>query len=164
MSELFQGWLRLSLPWRLGGLALLALILLIAGWLMLLRPQYQAREAQLRRLADIAQQQQQRRQQLDARPAIAALQDEIARLQQPAIANSTAASLESVIATRGSLLEAWHPDSQPQQLALQLSWPQFVPLFTALATTALPVPQRFQLQAEPHGLRTQFWLERDDAE
>ncbi|BAN98902.1 hypothetical protein E05_41360 [Plautia stali symbiont] len=100
--------------------------------------------------------------QLHARPAIEQLQAEIATLQPAATAASV--SLELLVAARGNQLEAWHPDSQPQQLALRLSWTQFLPLFSGLAATALAVPQRFQLQAEQGMLHSEFWLESDDAE
>lgn len=169
MNELIQRWLQLSLTWRMLSLLLLALLLLALAWLLLLRPQQQRFSALQQQLSQLAQQHQQRRQQhqqrrqqLDARPAIERLQAEIATLQPLAAAASV--SLEQLVAARGSQLEAWHPDSQPQQLALRLSWPQFLPLFSGLAATALAVPQRFQLQAEQGVLRTELWLESDDAE
>lgn len=162
MNELIQRWLQLSLSWRMASLLLLALLLLALAWLLLLRPQQQRSSALQQQLSQLAQQYQQRRQQLDARPAIERLQAEIATLQPLAAAASV--SLEQLVAARGSQLEAWHPDSQPQQLALRLSWPQFLPLFSGLAATALAVPQRFQLQAEQGVLRTELWLESDDAE
>lgn len=162
MNELIQRWLQLSLTWRMLSLLLLALVLLALAWLLLLRPQQQRFSALQQQLSQLAQQHQQRRQQLDARPAIERLQAEIATLQPLAAAASV--SLEQLVAARGSQLEAWHPDSQPQQLALRLSWPQFLPLFSGLAATALAVPQRFQLQAEQGVLRTELWLESDDAE
>ncbi|MEB5974064.1 HofO family protein [Pantoea dispersa] len=162
MNELIQRWLQLSLTWRMLSLLLLALLLLALAWLLLLRPQQQRSSALQQQLSQLAQQYQQRQQQLDARPTIERLQAEIAALQPLAAAASV--SLEQLVAARGSQLEAWHPDSQPQQLALRLSWPQFLPLFSGLAATALAVPQRFQLQAEQGVLRTELWLESDDAE
>ncbi|WP_455846369.1 HofO family protein [Pantoea agglomerans] len=164
MNELLQRWLMLILPLRLLWLMMLSLLLFALMWFLLLRPQQQMREAQERQLEQMRQQQQQRLQQLASRPTIDALQSEISLLQQPTNGEGNQQTLERIVAARGNQLEAWHPDSQPQQLQLRLIWPQFLPLFSELAITRLPVPQRFQLQAEQGVLNTQFWLESDDAE
>lgn len=163
MNELLQRWLMLTLPLRMLWLLMLSLGLLALTWIVLLRPQQQMREAQARQLEQMRQQQQQRLQQLASLPAIDVLQSEISLLQ-PTKDAGTQQTLERIVAARGSQLEAWHPDSQPQQLQLRLAWPQFLPLFSELASTRLPVPQRFQLHAEQGVLNTQLWLESDDAE
>lgn len=164
MNDLLQRWLMLTLPLRMAWLLMLSLLLFVLVWLALLRPQQQMREAQDRQLNQQRQQQQQRQQKLASLPAIDALQIEIAMLQQPATDVGVLQTLETIVAARGKQLEAWHPDSQPQQLQLRLIWSQFLPLFSELASTALPVPQRFQLQADQGVLNTQLWLESEDAE
>ncbi|WP_343551581.1 hypothetical protein [Pantoea sp.] len=164
MNDLLQRWLMLTLPLRIGWLALLSLVILMLVWLVMIRPQQQVHASQQRQLEQMRQQQQQRQQKLAALPALDALHTEIALLQQPASGVEARQTLESIVAARGAQLEAWHPDSQPQQLQLRLAWPQFIPLFSELASTTLPVPQRFQLQAEQGVLNTQLWLENDDAE
>lgn len=164
MNELLQRWLMLTLPLRMVWLLMLSLLLFALTWIVLLRPQQQMHEAQVRQLEQMRQQQQQRLKQLASLPAIDALQIEISQLQQPTKDAGNQQTLERIVAARGSQLEAWHPDSQPQQLQLRLIWPQFLPLFSELANTRLPVPQRFQLHAEQGVLNTQLWLESDDAE
>lgn len=164
MNDLLQRWLMLTLPLRIGWLGLLSLMIVMLAWLVMIRPQQQVHATQQRQLEQMRQQQQQRQQKLAALPALDALQTEIALLQQPASGVEARQTLENIVAARGAQLEAWHPDSQPQQLQLRLLWPQFIPLFSELASTTLPVPQRFQLQAEQGVLNTQLWLENDDAE
>ncbi|HBZ15171.1 hypothetical protein ACIP6T_21910 [Pantoea sp. NPDC088449] len=164
MNDLLQRWLTLTLPWRIAGAMLPSLLLFALAWLVLLRPQQLMREAQERKIEQMEQQQQQRQQKLTSLPSIAALEAEIVALQQPVTGSEAPQTLEKIVAARGKQLEAWQPDSQPQQLQLRLIWPQFLPLFSELASTSLPVPQRFQLQAEQGVLNTQFWLESDDAE
>lgn len=164
MNELLQRWLMLTLPLRIVWLLILSLLLFALTWIVLLRPQQQMHEAQARQLEQMRQQQQQRLKQLASLPAIDVLQLEISQLQQPMKDAVSQQTLERIVAARGSQLEAWHPDSQPQQLQLRLIWPQFLPLFRELANTRLPVPQRFQLQASQGVLNTQLWLESDDAE
>lgn len=164
MNDLLQRWLMLTLPLRIGWLGLLSLMILILVWLVMIRPQQQVHATQQRQLEQMQQLQLQRQQKLATLPALNALQTEIALLQQPASGAEARQTLENIVAARGAQLEAWHPDSQPQQLQLRLLWPQFLPLFNELASTTLPVPQRFQLQAEQGVLNTQLWLENDDAE
>lgn len=164
MSDLLQRWLMLTLPLRMAWLMMMSMLLLVLAWLMLLRPQQQILDIQQRQLAQMNNQQTQRQQKLDSLPAIDALNSEIALLQQPVNIVEVQPTLEMIVAARGTQLEAWQPDSQPQQLQLRLQWPQFLPLFSELASTTLPVPQRFQLQAEQGVLNTQLWLESDDAE
>jgi len=164
MNELFQRWLMLTLMRRLAWLCLLYLACGVLAWWLLLRPQQLAQAVQLRQLEQLRQQQHQRQQQLAAQPAPAALQSEIAVLQQPEMKAQEPRALESIVAARGNQLEAWHPDNQPQQLQLRLNWTQFLPLFSELANTELAVPQRFQLQAEQGVLNAQLWLEGDDAQ
>lgn len=164
MSDLLQRWLMLTLPLRMAWLMMMSMLLLVLAWLMLLRPQQQILDIQQRQLAQMHNQQTQRQQKLDSLPAIDALNSEIALLQQPVNIAEVQPTLEMIVAARGTQLEAWQPDSQPQQLQLRLQWPQFLPLFSELASTTLSVPQRFQLQAEQGVLNTQLWLESDDAE
>lgn len=171
MNDLLQSWMRLPLRWRLSGLLGLSLLLLLLAWLLLLRPQQQRlastaqQLAQLaQQLAQLAQQIQQRQQQLLAQPTAGVLESEIAALQQPALGSVPPLTLEAILAGQGDHLESWQPDSQPQQLQLRLHWDQFLPLLSALASTRLAVPQRFELRAEQGLLNTQLWLEHDDAE
>jgi pilus assembly protein HofO len=164
MNELLLRWLMLTLPLRMVWLLMLSLLLFALTWIVLLRPQQQMNDTQERQLEQMQQQQQQRLQQLAALPAMRDLQSEISALQQSLLDAGFQQTLERIVAARGSQLEAWQPDIQPQQLQLRLIWSQFLPLFSELATTSLPVPQRFQLQAEQGVLQTQLWLESEDAE
>ncbi len=164
MNDALQRWLALALMWRIVCLLGMSLMLLMLAWWVLLRPQQQVRASQLRQQAALTQQVMQRQQQLAARPAINALEQEITRLQLPASAVTEHVTLEALITARGDQLESWLPDNQPQQLQLHLSWTQFVPLFSELSLTHLPVPQRFELKAEQGALNTQLWLEDGDAE
>jgi len=164
MNELLLRWLMLTLPLRMVWLLMLSLQLFALTWIVLLRPQQQMNDTQERQLEQMQQQQQQRLQQLAALPAMRDLQSEISALQQSLLDAGFQQTLERIVAARGSQLEAWQPDSQPQQLQLRLIWSQFLPLFSELATTSLPVPQRFQLQVEQGVLQTQLWLESEDAE
>lgn len=164
MNDLLQSWMRLPLRWRLSGLLGLSLLLLLLAWLLLLRPQQQRLASTAQQLAQLAQQIQQRQQQLLAQPTAGVLESEIAALQQPALGSIPPLTLEAILAGQGDHLESWQPDSQPQQLQLRLHWDQFLPLLSALASTRLAVPQRFELRAEQGLLNTQLWLEHDDAE
>lgn len=164
MNDLLQSWMRLPLRWRLSGLLGLSLLLLLLAWLLLLRPQQQRLASAAQQLAQLAQQIQQRQQQLLAQPTAGVLESEIAALQQPALGSISPLTLEAILAGQGDHLESWQPDSQPQQLQLRLHWDQFLPLLSALASTRLAVPQRFELRAEQGLLNTQLWLEHDDAE
>lgn len=164
MNDLLQSWMRLPLRWRLSGLLGLSLLLLLLAWLLLLRPQQQRLASTAQQLAQLAQQIQQRQQQLLAQPTAGVLESEIAALQQPALGSVPPLTLEAILAGQGDHLESWQPDSQPQQLQLRLHWDQFLPLLSALASTRLAVPQRFELRAEQGLLNTQLWLEHDDAE
>lgn len=164
MNDLLQSWMRLPLRWRLSGLLGLSLLLLLLAWLLLLRPQQQRLASTAQQLAQLAQQIQQRQQQLLAQPTAGVLESEIAALQQPALGSVPPLTLEAILAGQGDHLESWQPDSQPQQLQLRLPWDQFLPLLSALASTRLAVPQRFELRAEQGLLNTQLWLEHDDAE
>ncbi|QDY43298.1 HofO family protein [Candidatus Pantoea soli] len=163
MSDALQRWLALPPWWRISTLAGIAMLILLLAWWGLLRPQQQVRQTQQRLLTEKRQQQHSYQKQLASRPSIATLRAEIDRLEQSALPARARQSLEQLVAARGHLLESWQPDSQPPQLALQLSWPEFVPLFAALAETALPVPQRFQLESRAGRLSAQLWLEADDA-
>lgn len=164
MNDLLQSWMSLPLRWRLSGLLGLSLLLLLLAWLLLLRPQQQRLASTAQQLAQLAQQIQQRQQQLLAQPTASVLESEIAALQQPALGSVPPLTLEAILAGQGDHLESWQPDSQPQQLQLRLHWDQFLPLLSALASTRLAVPQRFELRAEQGLLNTQLWLEHDDAE
>lgn len=164
MNDALQRWIALAPMWRMACLLGMSLLLLILAWWVLLRPQQQVRASQLHQQAAMSQQVMQRQQLLAARPAINVLELEIARLQQPVVEVAEQATLEALITARGDQLESWLPDNQPQQLQLRLGWMQFVPLFSELALTRLPVPQRFELKEEQGALHTQLWLEGDDAE
>lgn len=164
MNEWLQRWRQLSLPWRAGWLLVLPLPILAAGWLVILLPQQQAQVVREHQLMQQRQLEQQRRQQLALWPATDQLTAEISRLRQPLVTSGFHQTLESILAARGSQLEEWQPENHPQQVVLRLNWRQFTPLFAELAHTALPVPERFQLQSEPGTLMAQFWLEKSDAQ
>ncbi|AIR84638.1 MULTISPECIES: hypothetical protein [Erwiniaceae] len=163
MNDALQRWLALALMWRIACLLGMSLLLMLLAWWVLLRPQQQVHAAQLRQQAVMSQQVMQRQQLLAARPAINLLEQEIARLQQPISGVTEQVTLEALITERGEQLESWLPDNQPQQLQLRLGWTQFVPLFSELSLTRLPVPQRFELKEEQGSLNTQLWLEDGDA-
>ncbi|MFT4270782.1 MAG: hypothetical protein QM578_07220 [Pantoea sp.] len=161
MNEGLQRLMHLALPWRAALLLALPLLVLALGWLVVLLPQQQMRAGQERQLVQQAQLEQQRLQRLALHPPVAELLVEISELQQPATF-SPPQLLETLLAARGTQLEAWQPESQPQHIVLKLNWQQFTPLFAELAHTALPVPERFQLQADQGTLMTQLWLESRD--
>ncbi|MDF7661476.1 hypothetical protein PUG81_21130 [Erwiniaceae bacterium L1_54_6] len=164
MNEWLQRWRQLTLPWRAAWLLALSLPILAAGWLIMLLPQQQARAERDRQLIQQTQLEQQRQQQLALWPAADELIAEISRLQQPLVMDDSPQRLESILAARGTQLDAWQPESQPQQVVLRLSWQQFTPLFAELAHTTMPVPERFQLQSEHGTLMAQLWLEKSDAQ
>lgn len=164
MNEGLPRWMQLALPWRAALLLGLSLLVLTLGWLVMLLPQQQANARQERQLMQQAQLETQRLQQLALRPSVAGLMAEISELQQPVATTRPLLLLESLLAERGTQLDAWQPESQPQHIVLKLNWQQFTPLFAELARTALPVPERFQLQSELGTLMTQLWLENSDAE
>lgn len=161
MNEGLQRLMRLALPWRIVLLLALSLMVLALGWLVVLLPQQQTHTGQERQLMQQTQLEQQRQQQLALHPPVADLLAEISALQQPATSRPPQL-LEALLAARGAQLEAWQPESQPQHIVLKLDWQQFTPLFAELAHTALPVPERFQLQADQGTLMTQLWLESSD--
>lgn len=163
MNDALQRWLALALVWRIACLLGMSLLLMLMAWWILLRPQQQVHAAQLRQQAVMSQQVMQRQQLLAARPDLNVLEQEIARLQQPMRGVTEQVTLEALITERGDQLESWLPDNQPQQLQLRLGWAQFVPLFSELSLTRLPVPQRFELKEEQGALNTQLWLEDGDA-
>jgi pilus assembly protein HofO len=164
VNEALQRWMHLALPLRVALLLGLALLVLALAWLVVLLPQQQANARQEHQLRQQAQLEKQRQQQLASRPSIAGLLSEINALQQPTASPQPRLLLESLLAERGAQLDAWQPESQPQHIVLKLNWQQFTPLFAELAHTALPVPERFQLQAEQGTLMTQLWLENRDEE
>lgn len=164
MNEWLQRWRQLAFTWRAAWLLVLSLPILVAGWLVMLLPQQQARAERERQLIQQTQLEQQRQQQLALWPTADALIAEISRLQQPLVMGDSPKLLESILAARGAQLDTWQPESQPQQVVLRLNWQQFTPLFAELAHTTLPVPERFQLQSEQGGLMAEFWLEKSDAQ
>ncbi|RKJ84739.1 hypothetical protein D7S44_18310 [Pantoea piersonii] len=74
-----------------------------------------------------------------------------------------AVPLETLLAARGSQLEAWQPESEPRSVTLLLAWEQFQPLFADLASTEVPFPARFLLEARQGKVWARLWLEGDDA-
>ncbi|NIE72529.1 hypothetical protein F3J39_16850 [Pantoea sp. Acro-807] len=97
-------------------------------------------------------------------PSVATLSLEIAMLQMPQRGSAASASLEQLVNTRGAQLQNWQPQAQPSELVLQLEWREFMPLFSELAGTAQPVPQRFSLRSGARLLTAELWLEQSDAE
>lgn len=85
-------------------------------------------------------------------------------LQMPQRGSAASASLEQLVNTRGAQLQNWQPQAQPSELVLQLEWREFMPLFSELAGTAQPVPQRFSLRSGARLLTAELWLEQSDAE
>lgn len=162
MSELMWRYMLWPFAWRAGCSALVAAAVLLLLWLLLLRPQQQALAQQRTALTALTAQQSQLQQAL--LPSVATLTQEIAMLQVPQRGSATSASLEQLVNTRGAQLQNWQPQAQPSELVLQLEWREFMPLFSELAGTAQPVPQRFSLRSGARLLTAELWLEQSDAE
>ncbi|WP_343464260.1 hypothetical protein [Pantoea sp.] len=164
MNNLFARWLGWRLAQRLASLIAMVMLLMALAWLTLLQPQQQAYQIQIeqltqRNLALAAQ-----RQQLQAQDSVETLRHDVAALQRAQTEAVPARSLESLVSIRGSQLERWLPESQPQLWQLSLDWLQFLPLFSELTETTLAVPQRFELSALRDGLDATLWLEGDRAD
>lgn len=162
MNELMWRYALWPFAWRAGCSALVAAAVLLLLWLLLLRPQQQALAQQKTALTALTAQQSQLQQALQ--PSVATLTQEIAMLQVPQRGSAASASLEQLVNTRGAQLQNWQPQSQPSELVLQLEWREFMPLFSELAGTAQPVPQRFSLRSGTRLLTAELWLEQSDAE
>ncbi len=161
MSELTERYLMWPVIWRVGFCLMLAGSLLLLLWLVLLRPQQQMLVQHQAQLAELQLQQRQLRQTMH--PSVAELQRDIAALQSRPLSAPLPAEINRLLTARGPQLESWQPQSQPPELILHLSWREFVPLFTELAASAQPVPQRFSLRSGQHILIAQLWLAHDDA-
>lgn len=162
MSELMWRYTLWPFAWRAGCSALVAAAVLLLLWLLLLHPQQQALVQQRTALTALTAQQSQLQQAL--LPSVATLTQEIAMLQVPQRGSAASASLEQLVNTRGAQLQNWQPQAQPSELVLQLEWREFMPLFSELAGTAQPVPQRFSLRSGARLLTAELWLEQSDAE
>jgi len=142
MNELMWRYALWPFAWRAGCSTLVAAAVLLLLWLLLLQPQLQQA----------------------LQPSVATLTQEIAMLQMPQRGSAASASLEQLVNTRGAQLQNWQPQAQPSELVLQLEWREFMPLFSELAGTAQPVPQRFSLRSGARLLTAELWLEQSDAE
>jgi pilus assembly protein HofO len=143
---------------------MMSFMLLTLAWFLLLHPQQQRLDLQMQQQEETGLQLQQRQKQLAARPAIEALEIEIAQLLRRGSESVERQTLENLVTARGTQLENWQPGGQPQQLHLRVQWPQFLPLFGELALARLSVPERFELSAEQGALKTLLWLEDENAE
>jgi pilus assembly protein HofO len=161
MNELMWRYALWPFAWRAGCSTLVAAAVLLLLWL-LLQPQQQALAQQRTALTALSAQQSQLLQALQ--PSVATLTQEIAMLQMPQRGSAASASLEQLVNTRGAQLQNWQPQAQPSELVLQLEWREFMPLFSELAGTAQPVPQRFSLRSGARLLTAELWLEQSDAE
>ncbi|WP_233207461.1 MULTISPECIES: hypothetical protein [unclassified Pantoea] len=162
MNELMWRYALWPFAWRAGCSTLVAAAVLLLLWLLLLQPQQQALAQQRTALTALTAQQSQLQQALQ--PSVAMLSLEIAMLQMPQRGSAASASLEQLVNTRGAQLQNWQPQAQPSELVLQLEWREFMPLFSELAGTAQPVPQRFSLRSGARLLTAELWLEQSDAE
>lgn len=163
MNSALARWLHLPLRGQLASLTACLLLVALALWLLLLRPPRQTQQTLRAELAALAQAQHFRASLLAAEPAEAALQSQLETLAHQRRAVLPAASLEAVLAARGSQLMQWQPEAAPRLLTLQLDWPQFPPLFAELAQTPAPFPTRFLLEAQQDRLQVSLWLENSDA-
>ncbi len=162
MNELMWRYALWPFAWRAGCSTLVAAAVLLLLWLLLLQPQQQELAQQRTALTALTAQQSQLQQALQ--PSVAMLSLEIAMLQMPQRGSAASASLEQLVNTRGAQLQNWQPQAQPSELVLQLEWREFMPLFSELAGTAQPVPQRFSLRSGARLLTAELWLEQSDAE
>ena len=162
MNELMWRYALWPFAWRAGCSTLVAAAVLLLLWLLLLQPQQQELAQQRTALTALTAQQSQLQQALQ--PSVATLTQEIAMLQMPQRGSAASASLEQLVNTRGAQLQNWQPQAQPSELVLQLEWREFMPLFSELAGTAQPVPQRFSLRSGARLLTAELWLEQSDAE
>ena len=162
MNELMWRYVLWPFAWRAGCSVLVVATMLLLLWLLQLRPQHQALAQQRTALAELTVQQRQLQQALH--PSIDSLATEIAKLQARQRESATTSSLEQLVNTRGAQLQNWQPQAQPSELVLQLEWREFMPLFSELAGTAQPVPQRFSLRSGARLLTAELWLEQSDAE
>lgn len=166
MSDALMRWLQLPLSVKAGTLIASALLLMLTGWFLLLRPQQQAQQKLQQRLAGLQLKTRQYQFQLHQQPALSALLQQQQQTEaQLALLKAKAGTLETLLADRGGQLASWQPDAEPKQLALRLSWDEFQPLFSQLQMLRpTPLPARFLLQAEQDRLLAQLWLEISDEE
>lgn len=164
MNNVFARWLGWTLAQRLASLIAMVMMLMALAWLTLLHPQQQAYQIQIEQLAQRNLTLAAQRQQLQAQDSVETLRHDVATLQRAQTEAAPARSLESLVSIRGSQLERWLPESQPQLWQLSLDWLQFLPLFSELTETTLAVPQRFELSALRDGLDATLWLEGDRAD
>jgi len=158
MTSALERWLHLPLRWQIALLTACFAAATLALWLLLLRPQRLAHQAQRAAIVRLEQAYQQQLNQLSALPDEALL-----RAQLADSARQAEAPLDAVLTARGSQLEAWLPESEPRALTLLLAWEQFLPLFAELARTTAPFPTRFLLEARQGKVQAKLWLEGDDA-
>jgi len=158
MTSALERWLHLPLRWQIALLTACFAVATLALWLLLLRPQRLAHQAQRAAIVRLEQAYQQQLNQLSALPDEALL-----RAQLADSARQAEAPLDAVLTARGSQLEAWLPESEPRALTLLLAWEQFLPLFAELARTTAPFPTRFLLEARQGKVQAKLWLEGDDA-
>jgi len=158
MTSALERWLHLPLRWQIALLTACFAAATLALWLLLLRPQRLAHQAQRAAIVRLEQAYQQQLNQLSALPDEALL-----RAQLADSARQAEAPLDAVLTARGSQLEAWLPESEPRALTLLLAWEQFLPLFAELAHTTAPFPTRFLLEARQGKVQAKLWLEGDDA-
>lgn len=163
MSSALERWLHLSLRGQVAiataclGMASMAL------WLLLLQPQRLAQQALRSDIARLEQSYQQQQAQLKALPVEGELRSQLADVARQLDELSHSASLEAVLAARGSQLSLWQPESEPRALTLLLAWSQFQPLFAELAQSAAPFPVRFLLESQQEKIEARLWLESNDA-
>lgn len=164
MNEWWKRWWQMAAVPRYGVLAVLSSGLLLLSWILWLRPQQQALDAEQQALLQLTRTLQQRQQQWHQNPDNAQLQAQLQAIQiaRPASAASGMA-VETILAARRNQLEEWQPDAPSRTLTLHLQWPAFQSLFAELADASAPFPVHFQLLAQPQHLVAQLWLEPDDA-
>lgn len=165
MNDAITRWLQLPLALRIGSLAASMLLLLLPGWLLLLRPQQLAQQQLQQDLAALRSAARQYQLQLNQLPEPAALLERRQRAEAQLAAQPEGGSVETLLAERGEQLASWQPDAEPKQLSLHLNWDEFQPLFAHLQRLQpTPLPARFLLQADKDRLSAQLWLEIGDEE
>lgn len=162
MNSVLERWLRLPLRGQIAMATACFVLATLVLWLLLVRPQRLAQQELRVDIARLKQSYQQQLAQLSALPAEALLRAQLADIAGHSDA-PRAAPLEALLAARGSQLEAWQPESEPRSLTLLLAWEQFQPLFADLASTEVPFPVRFLLEARQGKVWARLWLESDDA-
>lgn len=162
MNSVLERWLRLPLRGQIAMATACFVLATLMLWLLLVRPQRLAQQELRVDIARLEQSYQQQLAQLSALPAEALLRAQLTDIADHSDA-PRAVPLETLLAARGSQLEAWQPESEPRSVTLLLAWEQFQPLFADLASTEVPFPARFLLEAHQGKVRARLWLESDDA-